>query len=294
MRALLAESSPAESGGMMPSPLKRWRPKTSEAAARSARPIDLVVAHGLHGAPVARTDEEYHEKNRAPGHKPDCPGRGEARQAFEPLRAVRQRLEIGYEDTDDFREAERRDGEIVVAKPENGSSGYEPEKCGDEAGDEKRREEGQCQVLQPGDDGREEEIHLLEIGRHGEKGADVGAHRHEAGVPQREESRESVEEVERQREDDVDGAEVEYPESVAVHRDARGEDYPRRRSSSGVGRRATGADQGGGSSCVDRIGETRNFVRGGRNDGGEVADSIHHATSCRGTHIVEGPVDADD
>ena len=169
---------------------------------------DLVVADGLERPPVGGVDEQHdqqdaHAGNGGIGHHAFRRGK-----VIQRVGAVGQRAELAelHQAADDLRESQRGDGQIVALQPQH----RQADKPGDHrrhtARQDQRRQHTQDQTQgAAADQLRQGEIHrraavevvdALPVGRgNGQNGVGVGAQQHEARLPQGEQARKAVQQV---------------------------------------------------------------------------------------------------
>ena len=91
---------------------------------------DFIVADAFHRPSVAGIYEALNEKNRK-NHPAAAPEqRCMFRDIFQPQRAVGNRHDVGEDDADDFRKAERGNGEIIAFQPQRRHADHEAEERG--------------------------------------------------------------------------------------------------------------------------------------------------------------------
>ena len=170
---------------------------------------NFIVANRLEGAAVGGPDQQHHENDAARSHSPGPPHGGEARQALEAQRPVGDRLHIGQDHADDFGKSQSGNGQIVVAQAQGDEAQNPAHQTREKACQQQGRHEGYLDLRQPRCDGLQHVVDRFLRRRHGQDGAGVRANGHEAGVTQAEQARESVDQVQRQGQNHVDGAELE-------------------------------------------------------------------------------------
>ena len=158
------------------------------------------------------------------------------------------------DDPDDLAEAERHDGEVVAAQPQRGHArrGARRRAAVDHPADERagrRRSASESATRAARRSGRRSQSAMVILA------GGVGAHRHEAGVADRELAGEAVHHVERDGQDDVDagGRSGRSASSPARRRPAASHEERRARS----GRAATRSDERGARAPSHLLRRTR-------------------------------------